>query len=61
VPHVKIVQAWEFLPSQFKQIVAVTTLMRVAEDKRNFEQLFRRAFPKKNQQLELPYKREHEE
>ncbi len=41
-------------PHLDKQIVAVTTLMRAAEDKRSFEHLFKRAFPKKNQQLDLP-------
>ena len=38
-----------------KQIVAVTTLMRIAEDKQRFWKFFEKAFPKKGQQLDLNY------
>ena len=40
-------------PHLEKQIIEVTTLMRVAEDKNVFEALFRKAFPKAGQQLKL--------
>ena len=42
-------------PHLDKQIVAVTTLMRVAEDKDMFWGLFEKAFPKKGQQMRLEY------
>jgi len=42
-------------PHLDKQIVAVTTLMRVAEDKPSFLRLFRRAFPKKGEQLDIAF------
>jgi hypothetical protein len=38
-----------------KQIVAVTTLMRVSDSKERFWELFDRAFPKKGQQAKLDY------
>jgi len=37
-----------------RQITAVTTIMRIADDKTHFEELFERAFPPPNQQLRLP-------
>jgi hypothetical protein len=40
-------------PNLDGQIAQVTLLMRVAKDKRDFERLFNKAFPKPNQQLEL--------
>jgi len=42
-------------PHLDKQIVAVTTLMRVADTKDRFWDLFDRAFPKKNQQIKMDY------
>jgi P63C domain len=42
-------------PHLDKQIVAVTTLMRVADNKEYFWDLFDRAFPKKGQQMKLEY------
>jgi len=42
-------------PHLDKQIVAVTTLMRAADDKERFWDLFDRAFPKKNQQIKMDY------
>jgi hypothetical protein len=36
-----------------KQIVAVTTLMRVAEDKQVFAKLFKTTFPESGQQLDV--------
>jgi hypothetical protein len=42
-------------PHLDKQIVAVTTLMRVADNKERFWDLFERAFPKKGQQMRLDY------
>lgn len=42
-------------PHLDKQIVAVTTLMRVADDKGGFERLFNKAFPKPGQQLEMSF------
>ncbi|MEK7993280.1 MAG: P63C domain-containing protein [Planctomycetota bacterium] len=42
-------------PHLDKQIVAVTTLMRVADSKDRFWELFERAFPKKGQQMRLEY------
>jgi hypothetical protein len=50
-------------PHLEKQIIEVTTLMRVADDKREFEGLFGRAFPnltKRGQQLGLDYPGEAE-
>jgi hypothetical protein len=43
------------LPHLDKQIVAVTTLMRVSDDKERFWDLFDKAFPKKDQQIRLEY------
>lgn len=43
------------LPHLDKQIVAVTTLMRVADNKERFWELFEKAFPKKNQQIRMEY------
>lgn len=43
------------LPHLDKQIVAVTTLMRVCDDKERFWELFERAFPKKGQQIRMEY------
>jgi hypothetical protein len=42
-------------PHLDKQIVSVTTLMRVADTKERFWDLFDRAFPKKNQQIKFDY------
>jgi len=42
-------------PHLDKQIVAVTTLMRVSDSKERFWELFDRAFPKKGQQAKLDY------
>lgn len=41
-------------PHLNRQIIEVTTLMRVADSKAGFEALFRRAFPRRGQQAELP-------
>lgn len=43
------------LPHLDKQIVAVTTLMRVSDSKERFWALFDKAFPKKDQQMRLEY------
>ena len=40
-------------PHLNKQIIEVTTLMRVADNKHSFETLFQKAFPKKGAQLRL--------
>lgn len=40
-------------PHLNKQIIEVTALMRVSEDKRGFQALFQKAFPKRGQQLPL--------
>ena len=42
-------------PHLDKQIVAVTTLMRVAEDKHSFQRLFNKAFPASGQQIDLEF------
>lgn len=42
-------------PHLDKQVVAVTTLMRISEDKDQFWQHFEKAFPKKGQQMRLDY------
>jgi hypothetical protein len=38
-----------------KQLVEITTLMRVSETQHDFERLFRKAFPKRNQQMLMEY------
>lgn len=43
------------LPHLDKQIVAVTTLMRVSDTKERFWELFEKAFPKKDQQIRMDY------
>jgi len=43
------------IPHLDKQIVAVTTLMRVSDGKERFWELFEKAFPKKDQQMRLEY------
>lgn len=43
------------LPHLDKQIVAVTTLMRVSDTKERFWDLFEKAFPKKDQQIRMEY------
>jgi hypothetical protein len=40
-------------PHLERQIIEVTTLMRVADDKKTFEGLFRKAFPMSGQQMQL--------
>jgi len=42
-------------PHLDKQITEVITLMRVSDDRPAFEKLFKKAFPKRGQQLELQY------
>ncbi len=42
-------------PHLDKQLVEVTTLMRVSETKAEFDRLFARAFPKRGQQMALAY------
>jgi hypothetical protein len=48
-------------PHLERQIVEVTTLMRVSDDKQSFEQLFRRAFPRAGEQLKLTYPNDDQE
>lgn len=48
-------------PHLDKQVVAVTTLMKVSEDKQFFKRLFDRAFPRKGQQLALALAESNEE
>ena len=43
------------LPHLDKQIVAVTTLMKVSDNKERFWEYFEKAFPKKGQQLRMDY------
>jgi hypothetical protein len=43
------------IPHLDKQIVAVTTLMRVSDTKERFWDLFDKAFPKKDQQIKIDY------
>ncbi len=42
-----------------KQLVEVTTLMRVAESQGEFERLFRKAFPRRNEQMFIEYQSTH--
>jgi hypothetical protein len=42
-------------PHLDRQLVEVTALMRVSETREEFERLFKRAFPKRNEQLDLSY------
>ncbi len=42
-------------PHLDKQIVAATTLLRIADSKDQFDRLFEKAFPRKNQQMALDY------
>ncbi len=42
-------------PHLEKQLVSVTTLLRVSPNRRNFERLFERAFPSSKPQLALPF------
>lgn len=48
-------------PHLDRQIVEVTTLMRVSDDEHAFRRLFDKAFPKKNQQLPIEWKEDGEE
>ena len=42
-------------PHLDKQVIEVTTLMRVSDDKPTFKKLFEKAFPKRGQQLPIEY------
>jgi hypothetical protein len=48
-------------PHLNKQIIEVTALMRVADDRKTFDGLFLKAFPKRRQQLSLDYTSEEEQ